>query len=345
MDERAYLAQALLDRLQDDGVAFCPLDAAAIAVAPKSLAQVPRRIARFCHDFDLQLVQLFAPRRRAWQCVLGWHDEFGRARFLSLAVIGDEDLAGGRPDLHFDYGIRDAVERLSLDEERADWLASRWHADPRGAIEQIRRAWPRPRDIRLLAQAAKHRDWRGVRAELPRLRRTMRPRAAAWLARAGARLRRAPALDLSQDLSPAALRELACSVERRYPEALVGPNPFFARLLQSRAFPRPLQAFLGCAIECALPSPVLMPYPFGIVVNRGSSIGRRVTLMHQVTIFDAVIEDNVTVGAGAKIVGPLRIGRGARIGPNAVVTADVPSHTLEDVVPRRQAKNDDVVNM
>src|SRR5207244_13555860 len=68
-------------------------------------------------------------------------------------------------------------------------------------------------------------------------------------------------------------------------------------------------------------------------------LGSRVTVMHQVTIGRkdpvvprehggnlAVIEDNVFIGTGAKVLGPVRIGRGATVGANAVVTRDVPSH-------------------
>jgi serine O-acetyltransferase len=77
----------------------------------------------------------------------------------------------------------------------------------------------------------------------------------------------------------------------------------------------------------------------GIVIERGVQLGSRVTVMHQVTIGRkdpvvprqhgrnlAVIEDNVFIGAGAKVLGPVRIGRGATVGANAVVTRDVPSH-------------------
>jgi serine O-acetyltransferase len=39
-----------------------------------------------------------------------------------------------------------------------------------------------------------------------------------------------------------------------------------------------------------------------------------------------VIEDNVTIGAGARVLGGVRVGRGATVGANAVVTRDVPSH-------------------
>jgi serine O-acetyltransferase len=56
-----------------------------------------------------------------------------------------------------------------------------------------------------------------------------------------------------------------------------------------------------------------------------------------------VIEDNVTIGPGAKIVGAVHIGRGATIGPNAVVTEDVPSHDTV-VVERRRHDQRSVVN-
>jgi hypothetical protein len=137
----------------------------------------------------------------------------------------------------------------------------------------------------------------------------------------------------------AILRWLECRVERRYPDALVGENPVAARILQYAVRHRlPLvQFFMNCSIGCRLGSPVLMPYPFGIVIEPGTRIGSRVTLMHQVSLLGApVIEDNVTIWPGAKVVGPVRIGRGATIGPNAVVTEDVSSHDTIVVEKRRQ---------
>jgi serine O-acetyltransferase len=50
------------------------------------------------------------------------------------------------------------------------------------------------------------------------------------------------------------------------------------------------------------------------------------------------------IGAGAKVIGPLRIGRGATIGPNAVVTQDVPSHDTV-VVEKRRKDRHTVVNV
>jgi serine O-acetyltransferase len=165
------------------------------------------------------------------------------------------------------------------------------------------------------------------------------------------------------------LRWLECRVERRYPDAVVGANPLAARLLQLPLVGRLVGVLLNSRIDCRIRSPLLMPLPYGIVIERGVSLGSRVTVMHQVTIGRkdpvvprehggnlAVIEDNVFIGAGAKVLGPVRIGRGATVGANAVVTRDVPSHCtvvganrilgVEDnaVAARRRRKEDAVVN-
>ena len=148
--------------------------------------------------------------------------------------------------------------------------------------------------------------------------------------------------DMSAHAVRAILQWLECRVERRYPDAMVGENPLSARLLQfavRAGFAAPMELLLNCRIDCRIGSPILMPVPLGIVIERGVAIGRRVTVMHQVTIgrkdpaplqVDGggvpVIEDNVFIGAGAKVLGPVRIGRSATVGANAVVTRDVPSH-------------------
>ena len=99
---------------------------------------------------------------------------------------------------------------------------------------------------------------------------------------------------------------------------------------------RVVGVLLNSRLDCRIRSPLLMPFPHGIVIERGVSLGSRVTVMHQVTIGRkdpvvprehggnlAVIEDNVFIGAGAKVLGPVRIGRSATVGANAVVTRDV----------------------
>jgi serine O-acetyltransferase len=78
----------------------------------------------------------------------------------------------------------------------------------------------------------------------------------------------------------------------------------------------------------------------GVVINGAVRGGAGVHIEHQVTIGaerreSPVIGDDVFIGAGAKIIGNVSIGEGARIGANAVVIADVPAHHTAVGVPAR----------
>jgi serine O-acetyltransferase len=81
----------------------------------------------------------------------------------------------------------------------------------------------------------------------------------------------------------------------------------------------------------------------GIVVSGDTVIGNDVTLRHGVTLGlrrtgvpgAPVIGNGVDIGAGAKILGPVRIGDGAVIGANAVVLCDVPAGALAVGIPAR----------
>ncbi len=81
-------------------------------------------------------------------------------------------------------------------------------------------------------------------------------------------------------------------------------------------------------------------HSIGIVINGAVRGGKNVMLEHQVTIGAErrqapVLGDDVFVGAGAKIVGPVHVGDGAKVGANAVVVADVPSHSTVVGIPAR----------
>ena len=78
----------------------------------------------------------------------------------------------------------------------------------------------------------------------------------------------------------------------------------------------------------------------GVVINGRVQGGSGVHLEHQVTIGAEKREaprlgDDVFVGAGAKILGSVTVGDGARVGANAVVVRDVPAHTTVVGVPAR----------
>lgn len=71
----------------------------------------------------------------------------------------------------------------------------------------------------------------------------------------------------------------------------------------------------------------------GVVIGETAVVGDDVTLYHGVTLGGVswspgkrhpTLRNNIMVGAGAKILGPIEIGDGARIGANSVVTEDVP---------------------
>lgn len=78
----------------------------------------------------------------------------------------------------------------------------------------------------------------------------------------------------------------------------------------------------------------------GIVINGRVRGGSNILIEHQVTIGAErrqmpIIGDDVFIGGGAKVIGSLTIGDGARIGANAVVVGDVPPHTTVVGVPAR----------
>jgi serine O-acetyltransferase len=71
----------------------------------------------------------------------------------------------------------------------------------------------------------------------------------------------------------------------------------------------------------------------GVVIGETATIGSDVTIYQGVTLGGTgfqtgkrhpTVQDNVTIGSGAKLLGPITIGHGAKIGANSVVITDVP---------------------
>jgi serine O-acetyltransferase len=82
-------------------------------------------------------------------------------------------------------------------------------------------------------------------------------------------------------------------------------------------------------------------HTLGTVIGGTSKVGARVKFMGNNTIGTAkdngcpVIEDDVVIGCGARVLGPIRIGRGAFIGANAVVLSDVPAGAIATGIPAK----------
>jgi len=77
---------------------------------------------------------------------------------------------------------------------------------------------------------------------------------------------------------------------------------------------------------------LFIDHGMGVVIGETAEIGDDVLIYHGVTLGGLsgqpgkrhpTIEANVTIGAGAQVLGPIRVGRGARVGANAVVVAEV----------------------
>jgi serine O-acetyltransferase len=112
-----------------------------------------------------------------------------------------------------------------------------------------------------------------------------------------------------------------------------------ARLLSAVA-----RALTGVDIHPAavLGEGLLIDHATGVVIGETAEVGAQVTLYQGVTLGGTslnkgkrhpTVEDRVTIGAGAKVLGPITIGHDSRIGANAVVVRPVPAHSVVVGVP------------
>lgn len=89
---------------------------------------------------------------------------------------------------------------------------------------------------------------------------------------------------------------------------------------------------------------VIFFHPVGVVVGPHVTLGKNCTFQQGVTLGgkggrrsdprdSPVLGDDVALGSGAKVVGPVHVGDRARIGANAVVTKDIPSDCIAVGIP------------
>ncbi|TAL03405.1 MAG: serine O-acetyltransferase [Rhodospirillaceae bacterium] len=93
---------------------------------------------------------------------------------------------------------------------------------------------------------------------------------------------------------------------------------------------------------------LFIDHGLGVVIGETAIVGNDVTLYHGVTlggIADAhhtarrhpIVEDGVVIGAGAKVLGAITVGRNARVGANAVAVKDVPAGVTVVGIPAQVA--------
>ena len=96
---------------------------------------------------------------------------------------------------------------------------------------------------------------------------------------------------------------------------------------------------------------LFIDHGMGVVVGETSEIGNNVTIYHMVTLGGIspsinsddqrnskrhpTLMDNVVVGSGAQVLGPVVVGKNAKIGANAVVTKDVPENAVMVGIPAK----------
>ena len=104
---------------------------------------------------------------------------------------------------------------------------------------------------------------------------------------------------------------------------------------------------------------LFIDHGMGVVIGETSEIGDNVTLYHAVTLggvspsIDSVnqrsikrhptLKNDVVVGSGAQILGPITVGENAKVGANAVVTKDVPKDAVMVGIPAKNIHKDDSI--
>src|SRR5210317_293065 len=96
---------------------------------------------------------------------------------------------------------------------------------------------------------------------------------------------------------------------------------------------------------------LFIDHGMGVVIGESSDIGDNVTIYHMVTLGGIApsinsndqrnvkrhptIQDDVVIGSGAQVLGPVTVGRCAKIGANAVITKDVPEKAVMVGIPAK----------
>ena len=126
--------------------------------------------------------------------------------------------------------------------------------------------------------------------------------------------------------------------------------------LIARIISQTIRFFTGIEIHpgAKIGKNLFIDHGMGVVVGETSEIGDNVTIYHNVTLGGSspsidserqrhekrhpTIGNDVVIGSGAQIIGPIKVGNNARIAANAVVVKDVPENATMVGIPARAVK-------
>ena len=126
--------------------------------------------------------------------------------------------------------------------------------------------------------------------------------------------------------------------------------------LIARIISQTIRFFTGIEIHpgAKIGKNLFIDHGMGVVIGETSKIGDNVTIYHAVTLGGSspsidserqrhekrhpTIGNDVVIGSGAQIIGPVNVGNGARIAANAVVVKDVPENATMVGIPAKAVK-------
>ncbi len=126
--------------------------------------------------------------------------------------------------------------------------------------------------------------------------------------------------------------------------------------LIARIIAQTIRFFTGIEIHpgAKIGKNLFIDHGMGVVIGETSEIGDNVTIYHAVTLGGSspsidserqrhekrhpTIGNDVVIGSGAQIIGPVNVGNGARIAANAVVVKDVPENATMVGIPAKAVK-------
>jgi serine O-acetyltransferase len=168
---------------------------------------------------------------------------------------------------------------------------------------------------------------------------------------------------LREDLETAARRDPAARSRAELMLAYPGLHAIWLHRMAHRMWGRPglrLAARLVSHVNRAVTGIEIHPgaqigrrffidHGMGVVIGETAEVGDDVMLYHGVTLGGRsdnpgkrhpTVEDGVTIGAGARVLGPVRVGAGTQVGANAVVVKDVPAGVVVVGIPGRVRRPD-----